>query len=172
MKKELMISLMVLLLVLIGCSNDAPSVNEIDSDVSDATDSSVNDLNNDEVEVQEANNQEADDQKADDQVDMMTFCENTKQTELFKYEYYWTDKEYFEKVVVGNGGETHKIVTPETSCVLMKGSSVDGWDCSDSSEALFQESKGVIKDLINSPADIYGFVCEEVPYDSSVFTVN
>lgn len=151
--------IIVLLVLLVGCST-SPANENVDTTVSstDMTDNTVS---------------ESDDtSETKDSAQTMRFCKSTKQTDLFKYEYYWTQDEYFEKVVTGNGGETRKIATPQQVCVFLAGSAGEGWDCSAGSEALFQETKGVVEDLVSSPVDIYGLVCNDVPYDATVFEVS
>lgn len=156
MRKELMIATLVLgtLVLMMGCSNTADD----NPDVT-ATTGSLEDTTADTG---------GDDSRSGD-ADTMRFCESTKQTDLMKYEYYWTEDEYYEKVTTSNGGETTKVATPEQVCVKLKGSSVEGWDCNEGTEALFQETKGVVQDLLESPVDMYGLECEDKPYDETIF---
>ncbi|MFO7710135.1 MAG: hypothetical protein R6V53_00015 [Candidatus Woesearchaeota archaeon] len=114
----------------------------------------------------ESGEQESEQEKT--QEDSMNFCESTKQTDIGKYVYYWTQDQYYEKVTSSNGGETEKIVTAQQSCARGDGD----WQCSESSESLLQQHKGMVQQLVDSPADMYGLKCSEKPYNETIFQMD
>lgn len=157
------------LISLAGCSSPATSSEDSFEDM-DTIPSSQ------ETETMEETSEDVDvgtggsEELAEEDSDIMRFCESTKQTDLAKYEYYWTDDEYYEKVNTGNDGESLKIATVEEVCVKVLESSVEGWQCSDGSESLFQETKRTAQDMVDSPhADIYGIRCKDMEYDETIF---